>query len=81
MTLEVQDFPTNRVELSTPHLSLFNLLYVYPLALKYDGQKTFARARNLACSVQLRDSDAEGAQPILVRFFPDKFFQLIVRLC
>ncbi|CAG0914598.1 unnamed protein product [Notodromas monacha] len=65
MTLEVQEFPSSRVEQSSPHLSFFNMLYVYPLSLKYDGQKTFSRARNIACSVQLKNSDAEDAQPLL----------------
>ncbi|VDK74829.1 unnamed protein product [Litomosoides sigmodontis] len=35
-----------------PHTSLFNLLYVYPLTLKYDGQKTFNKARNIVCTVR-----------------------------
>lgn len=37
---------------SGPHTSLFNLLYVYPLTLKYDGQKTFNKARNIVCTVR-----------------------------
>lgn len=35
-----------------PHTGLFNLLYVYPLMLKYDGQKTFSKARNIVCTVR-----------------------------
>ncbi|VBB26410.1 unnamed protein product [Acanthocheilonema viteae] len=37
---------------SEPHTSLFNLLYVYPLTLKYDGQKAFNKARNIVCTVR-----------------------------
>uniref|UniRef100_A0A5F4W6R9 Dedicator of cytokinesis 11 n=1 Tax=Callithrix jacchus TaxID=9483 RepID=A0A5F4W6R9_CALJA len=36
---------------------LQNHLYVYPLQLKYDSQKTFAKARNIAVCVEFRDSD------------------------
>lgn len=37
---------------SEPHTSFFNLLYVYPLTLKYDSQKTFNKARNIVCTVR-----------------------------
>uniref|UniRef100_A0A914VB90 Uncharacterized protein n=1 Tax=Plectus sambesii TaxID=2011161 RepID=A0A914VB90_9BILA len=47
--LEMQSFADFR----EPHSSLFNLLYVYPLSLRYEGQKLFAKARNIVCTVQL----------------------------
>ncbi|VDK80744.1 unnamed protein product, partial [Onchocerca ochengi] len=46
---EAQSFNDFAVE---PHTSFFNLLYVYPLTLKYDGQKTFNKARNIVCTVR-----------------------------
>jgi hypothetical protein len=42
-------------------------LYVYPRALIFEAQKTFARARNIACTVELRDSDQEDAKPLKVQ--------------
>ncbi|XP_065346303.1 dedicator of cytokinesis protein 11 isoform X2 [Cloeon dipterum] len=39
-------------------------LYVYPKQLCFEAQKIFAKARNLACVVELRDSDAEDAKAI-----------------
>lgn len=41
-------------------------LYVYPKSLKYDSQKTFHRARNIACTVEIRDSDDKDAAPLRV---------------
>ncbi|EJW85101.1 hypothetical protein WUBG_03986 [Wuchereria bancrofti] len=38
--------------ISEPHTSLFNLLYVYPLTLKYDSQKAFNKARNIVCTIR-----------------------------
>ncbi|CAD6184343.1 unnamed protein product [Caenorhabditis auriculariae] len=40
-----------------PHSELFNLLYIYPLSLKYDNQKAFSKARNIACSVRFVKGD------------------------
>ncbi|CAI2294693.1 unnamed protein product [Caenorhabditis sp. 36 PRJEB53466] len=37
---------------SQPHTSLTNLLYIYPLGLKYDSQKAFSKARNISCTVR-----------------------------
>uniref|UniRef100_A0A0N4ZQ61 PH domain-containing protein n=1 Tax=Parastrongyloides trichosuri TaxID=131310 RepID=A0A0N4ZQ61_PARTI len=36
-----------------PYSSIINLLYVYPIHLMYNGQKTFSKARNISCSVSL----------------------------
>lgn len=46
---EIQSFEDVVTE---PHTNFFNLLYVYPLSLKYDGQKTFSKARNIVCTVR-----------------------------
>ncbi|XP_026677527.1 dedicator of cytokinesis protein 11-like [Diaphorina citri] len=47
-----------------PHTVYRNTLYVYPESLAFESQKTFTRARNIACIVQLRDSDQENARPL-----------------
>ncbi|VDN01206.1 unnamed protein product [Thelazia callipaeda] len=64
---EAQSFNDFAVE---PYTNLFNLLYVYPLAIKYDGQKTFNKARNIVCTVRFI-SASEGSsmsQAIYCRF-------------
>lgn len=48
-----------------PHTTFTNHLYVYPQSLAFDSQKMFTRARNIACTVQLKDSDAEDAEPVV----------------
>lgn len=65
-TIEIAEFPSPRVEDAYPYMNYVNHLYVYPRNLKYDTQKTFHRARNIACVVELRDSDAKDAQPLKV---------------
>lgn len=56
-----------------PFTSYINHLYVYPQSLAFDTQKMFTRARNIACAVQLRDSDAENAQPLtVINFFSSR---------
>ena len=35
-----------------------SFLYVYPKCLKYDTQKTFAKARNILIKIELRDKDS-----------------------
>lgn len=49
-----------------PYTVFSNHLYVYPLSLNFDTQKNFTRARNIACCIELRDSDAENAEPLYV---------------
>ena len=66
-TLEIAEFPSLRVEDAFPHMSFVNHLYVYPRTLKYDAQKTFHRARNLSCVIELRDSDTKDAKSLKVR--------------
>ncbi|XP_045133980.1 dedicator of cytokinesis protein 9-like isoform X2 [Portunus trituberculatus] len=60
-TVEVQEFPCKHIDDIQPFVSYCNHLYVYPHNLNYENQKSFSRARNLVCSVELRDSDSEGA--------------------
>ena len=63
-TLEVQQFPTDAPSDAHPFCTYLNHLYVYPKSLKYDGQKFFAKARNLTCCVELRASDDEKAEAL-----------------
>ncbi|XP_038049990.1 dedicator of cytokinesis protein 9-like isoform X18 [Patiria miniata] len=63
-TLEVEEFLPEKGDLSQPFTTYTNNLYVYPVQLKYDSQKTFTKARNIALCVEFRDSDDEGAQPL-----------------
>ncbi|XP_030749591.1 dedicator of cytokinesis protein 9 isoform X3 [Sitophilus oryzae] len=63
-TLEVTEFEGKFEKDVHPYASYVNHLYVYPLSLNFDTQKVFARARNIACTVELRDSDNEEAKGI-----------------
>jgi len=57
----VQDIPGRQ-----PYSVPCHHLYIYPKQLCFEAQKVFAKARNLACSVELRDSDMEDAKSIKV---------------
>ncbi|KAJ3592631.1 hypothetical protein NHX12_007758, partial [Muraenolepis orangiensis] len=46
---EVEEFVPSIAKCSQPFTIFNNHLYVYPRHLKYDGQKAFAKARNIAC--------------------------------
>uniref|UniRef100_A0A4W4GCC0 Dedicator of cytokinesis 9a n=1 Tax=Electrophorus electricus TaxID=8005 RepID=A0A4W4GCC0_ELEEL len=61
---EVEEFVPCIAKCSQPFTTYTNHLYVYPRHLKYDGQKTFAKARNIAVCVEFRDSDEEDALPV-----------------
>ncbi|XP_023704534.1 dedicator of cytokinesis protein 9 isoform X3 [Cryptotermes secundus] len=63
-TIEVMEFEGTTEKDVHPYTTFLNHLYVYPQSLAFDTQKTFTRARNIACIVELMDSDAEGAHPL-----------------
>lgn len=42
----------------TPNTEFVNFLYVYPKSLKFDSQSVFAKARNIAITIELRDDDS-----------------------
>uniref|UniRef100_A0A336LXY2 CSON007578 protein n=2 Tax=Culicoides sonorensis TaxID=179676 RepID=A0A336LXY2_CULSO len=44
-----------------PFTTFVNHLYVYPLALNFENQKLFSRARNIAVLIELRENDSEKA--------------------
>ncbi|XP_072539770.1 dedicator of cytokinesis protein 9 isoform X6 [Salminus brasiliensis] len=62
--LEIEEFVPCIAKCSQPFTTYNNHLYVYPKHLKYDSQKSFAKARNIAVCVEFRDSDEEQAQPL-----------------
>eukprot|EP00062_Callorhinchus_milii_P020350 gi/632975902/ref/XP_007904488.1/ PREDICTED: dedicator of cytokinesis protein 9 [Callorhinchus milii] len=64
VTHEVEEFVPCIAKLAQPFTIYNNHLYVYPKHLKYDSQKTFAKARNIAVCIEFRDSDEEDAQPL-----------------
>ncbi|XP_048460342.1 dedicator of cytokinesis protein 10 isoform X3 [Rhincodon typus] len=63
-TIEVEEFVQESAKYSLPHTIYKNHVYIYPKHLKYDGQKYFAKARNLAVRVEFKSSDGESTQPL-----------------
>ncbi|XP_034066450.1 dedicator of cytokinesis protein 11 isoform X2 [Gymnodraco acuticeps] len=61
VSVEVEEFLPAEAKYNYPYTSYKNQLYVCPLQLKYDNQKSFTKARNIAVCIQFRDSDEEGA--------------------
>ncbi|XP_023683587.1 dedicator of cytokinesis protein 9-like isoform X16 [Paramormyrops kingsleyae] len=61
---EVEEFVPCIPKCSQPFTVYNNHLYVYPRYLKYDGQKAFAKARNITVCVEFKDSDEEEAQAL-----------------
>uniref|UniRef100_A0A8C6Q4W9 Dedicator of cytokinesis 11 n=1 Tax=Nothobranchius furzeri TaxID=105023 RepID=A0A8C6Q4W9_NOTFU len=64
VSVEVEEFLPEEAKYNHPFTTYKNQLYIYPLQLKYDNQKTFTKARNIAVCVQFRDSDEDGAAPL-----------------
>ncbi|XP_054479934.1 dedicator of cytokinesis protein 9 isoform X1 [Anoplopoma fimbria] len=62
--LEVEEFVPCIAKCSQPFTIYKNHLYVYPKHLKYDGQKSFPKARNIAVCIEFKDSDEDEAQPV-----------------
>lgn len=67
LTLEVAEFESISEKDIYPYVTFVNHLYVYPQCLSFDTQKVFTRARNIACVMELRDSDSEEAKGLQVR--------------
>ncbi|XP_078419864.1 dedicator of cytokinesis protein 10 isoform X3 [Cetorhinus maximus] len=63
-TIGVEEFVQESAKYSQPYTAYKNHVYIYPKHLKYDGQKCFAKARNLAVRIEFRSSDGENAQPL-----------------
>ncbi|XP_075890081.1 dedicator of cytokinesis protein 11 isoform X3 [Nelusetta ayraudi] len=64
VSMEIEEFLPEEAKYNYPFTTYKNQLYVYPLQLKYDNQKTFTKARNIAVCIQFRDSDDDGAAPL-----------------
>ncbi|MFT7803755.1 dedicator of cytokinesis protein 10 isoform X2 [Arapaima gigas] len=63
-TIEVEEFVQDSAKFSQPYRVYKNHIYVYPKHLKYDSQKSFAKARNIAVCIEFRSSDDETARPL-----------------
>ncbi|XP_072180438.1 dedicator of cytokinesis protein 9-like [Diadema setosum] len=63
-TFEIEEFMPETGKVAYPFTTYVNNLYIYPMQLKYDTQKTYAKARNIAMHIEFRDCDDEGAQPL-----------------
>ncbi|XP_017351321.1 dedicator of cytokinesis protein 10 isoform X4 [Ictalurus punctatus] len=63
-TVEVEEFLQDSAKFAQPYRVYKNHIYVYPKHLKYDSQKSFAKARNIAVYVEFRNSDEEHAKPL-----------------
>ncbi|XP_070376164.1 dedicator of cytokinesis protein 9 isoform X7 [Equus asinus] len=64
ITFEVEEFVPCIPKHTQPYTIYNNHLYVYPKYLKYDSQKSFAKARNIAVCIEFKDSDEEDSQPL-----------------
>lgn len=61
IAVEVEEFVPEVTKYCYPFTNYRNHLYVYPLHLKYDSQKSFAKARNIAVKIEFRDVDEPDA--------------------
>ena len=59
--MEVDEFVPDKAQLCDTFDSYINNLYIYPCNLKFEHQKSFTKARNIACCIELKDSDAENS--------------------
>ncbi|CAH2315231.1 dedicator of cytokinesis 11 isoform X3 [Pelobates cultripes] len=64
IAVEVEEFVPEVTKYCYPFTTYKNQFYIYPLHLKYDSQKTFAKARNIAVSIEFRDSDEPDSQAL-----------------
>uniref|UniRef100_U3JGG3 Dedicator of cytokinesis 11 n=1 Tax=Ficedula albicollis TaxID=59894 RepID=U3JGG3_FICAL len=64
VAVEVEELVPEIAKYCYPFTVYKNHLYVYPLHLKYENQKVFAKARNIAVCVEFRDSDEADARPL-----------------
>ncbi|CAG9099870.1 unnamed protein product [Plutella xylostella] len=63
LTLELA---TLNLEPEQPYAAYIHHMYVRPLTLSFESQKMFARARNIACVVEMKDSDSGDNKPLQV---------------
>lgn len=65
-SFEIAEFSANLDRDMYPFTTFANHLFIYPQSLSFDSQKLFSRARNIALTIEVRDSDSEGAKSIPV---------------
>ncbi|KPJ11939.1 Dedicator of cytokinesis protein 9 [Papilio machaon] len=65
LTLELA---TLNLEPEQPYAAYIHHLYVRPLYLIFESQKVFARARNIACSIEIRDNDTGDNKPLQINY-------------
>ncbi|XP_050362245.1 dedicator of cytokinesis protein 9 [Nymphalis io] len=63
LTLELA---TLNLEPEQPYAAFIHHLYVRPLSLNFESQKIFVRARNIACSIELKENDTGDVKPLQV---------------
>ncbi|XP_047129888.1 dedicator of cytokinesis protein 9 isoform X1 [Hydra vulgaris] len=63
VSLQVQTFHQENIETISPATEYCANFYVYPLSLNYSLQKS-VKARNIACTIQFRDTDDASAKPL-----------------
>ncbi|CAJ0935491.1 unnamed protein product [Ranitomeya imitator] len=61
IAVEVEEFVPEVTKYCYPFTTYRNHLYVYPLHLKYDSQKSFAKARNIAVKIEFLELDEPEA--------------------
>ncbi|NWT13067.1 DOC11 protein, partial [Vireo altiloquus] len=64
IAVEVEELVPEAAKYCYPFTVYKNHLYVYPLHLKYENQKVFTKARNIAVCLEFRDSDEPDARPL-----------------
>lgn len=68
-TREVEEFVPEDGPSSNVYTTYVNHLYFHPKNLKFDAYKT-SKARNIACNIEIRDSDEDGSLPLRVIYGP-----------
>lgn len=68
-SFETAEFSANLERDLYPYTTFVHHLFIYPQSLSFDSQKLFSRARNLAVTIEVRDSDADGAKSIPVLIY------------
>lgn len=66
-SFEIAEFSANSDRDMYPYTTFVNHLFIYPQSLSFDSQKLFSRARNIALTIEVRDSDADDAKAIPVK--------------
>ncbi|KAE9413296.1 hypothetical protein Angca_009317, partial [Angiostrongylus cantonensis] len=56
--------------IAEPYSDFVNLLYIYPLSLKYDSQRVFTKARNILCTVRFVRGDSYSTTVFFNRLHP-----------